>query len=179
MISDLWRNAKRRAFVSGLVTIGARFHIGMMTYISSVGGLTLGDDVYIGKFCSIQVNGRIGNGVLIANNVGIVGRRDHDMRAVGIPIRLAPWIGDQPALASDPKNSVDIGDDVWIGYGSVILSGLTIGRGAIIAAGAVVSNDVAPYDIASGNPARTVGRRFTDAQIVEHEAALTARKEAL
>lgn len=176
MIGEFWRFAKRRAFVGGRVIIGARFHIGMLSYISSAGGLTVGDDVYVGKFCSIQVNGRIGDGVLIANNVGIVGRRDHDMRSIGVSVRRAPWIGDTPLLAADPRNTIDVGDDVWIGYGAVVLSGIAIGRGAVIAAGAVVQNDVASYDIVAGNPARVVGRRFTDQQIVQHEAGLALRQ---
>lgn len=179
MIGRLWHGAKKRAFVSGPVTTGRRFHLGLLSYVSSVGGLNIGDDVYIGKFCSIQVNGRIGNGVLIANNVGVVGRRDHDMRALGVPIRGAPWIGDTPALANHPANAIDIGDDVWIGFGAVILSGITIHRGVIIAAGSVVSDNIAPYDIVAGNPARVVGRRFTDAQIIEHEAGIKLRKATL
>lgn len=172
MLSSVWRNLKRRLFVSGPVDIGARFHLGMLSYVSSPRELVIGDDVYIGKFCSIQCNGRIGNGVLIANNVGIVGRRDHDMRAIGLSVRCAPWVGDTPALACDPRNTVDIGPDVWLGFGSIVLSGVRIGRGAIIAAGAVVTSDVAPYDIVSGNPARPMARRFTDQQIAEHEAEL-------
>lgn len=172
MIGQVWKKAKRCAFVNGAVTVGARFHVGMLSYISSVGGLSIGDDVYVGKFCSIQVNGQIGDGVLIANNVGIVGRRDHDMRTMGVSIRQAPWIGDTPALAADPRNSVTICSDVWIGYGATVLSGIMVGRGAVISAGAVVIEDVPPYTIVSGNPARPVGRRFTDAQAAAHEAAL-------
>jgi len=172
MMGGIWREAKRRTFVSGRVIVGARFHIGLMSFVSSAGGLTIGDDVYVGKFCSLQVNGVIGSGVLIANNVGIVGRNDHDMRAIGVAVRLAPWIGDTPALASDPRNTIEIGDDVWIGYGAVVLSGITIGRGAIVAAGSVVIADVPPYDIVAGNPASTISRRFTETQIVEHEALL-------
>jgi acetyltransferase-like isoleucine patch superfamily enzyme len=172
VIGGLWRGAKTRAFVSGRVTTGQRFHLGIFSYVSSVAGLDIGDDVYIGKFCSIQVNGQIGNGVLIANNVGVVGRRDHDMRALGMPIRRAPWVGDTPALANHPVNAIDIGDDVWIGFGAVVLSGVKIGRGAIIAAGAIVTSDVEPYDIVSGNPAHHVGRRFSDEEIRQHEYKL-------
>lgn len=177
MIGRLWSSAKRRAFLSGRVTVGQRFHQGLFSYVSSVAGLVIGDDVYIGKFCSIQVNGRIGNGVLIANNVGVVGRRDHDIRALGVPIRRAPWIGNTPTLASHPINSIDIGDDVWIGFGAVVLSGIKIGRGAIVAAGAVVTKDVEPYDIVTGNPARHVGRRFSDEQIQRHEHQLQSWSE--
>lgn len=173
MISALWQGLKRRFFVSGPVVVGQRFHVGILSYVSSTGQLTIGDDVYIGKFCSVQCNGRIGCGVLIANNVGIVGRRDHDMRAVGRYIRHAPWVGDTPSLSADPRNSVDIGPDVWIGFGATVLSGVTIGRGAIVAAGSVVIDDIGPYHIVSGNPARPIGRRFSEEQIAQHEAALT------
>lgn len=172
MIGALWRGAKKRVFVSGQVTTGQRFHLGVFSYVSSVAGLDIGNDVYIGKFCSIQVNGRIGNGVLIANNVGVVGRCDHDMRALGVPIRCAPWIGNTSALAHHPANAIDIGDDVWIGFGAVVLSGLKIGRGAIIAAGAVVTRDVEPYDIVGGNPAHPMSRRFSDEKIQQHEREL-------
>lgn len=55
-----------------------------------------------------------------------------------------------------------VGNDVWIGSGALILSGVTIGDGAIVAARAVVARDVRPYSIVAGNPAREVRRRFTD-----------------
>jgi len=167
-----WQILKVNLFVSGKVSLGKRFHIGLFSYVSSAGGLAIGDDVYVGKYCSVQCSGRIGDGVLIANNVGIIGARDHDMRAIGTSIRHSPWIGSSPQLADDPKNSIDIGSDVWIGFGAVLLSGIRVGRGAIVAAGTVVTTDVAPYDIVAGNPAAPIGRRFSDAQIGEHEALL-------
>lgn len=58
------------------------------------------------------------------------------------------------------KGDVTIGSDVWLCSSSIILSGVTIGHGAIVAAGAVVSKDVAPYSIVAGNPARHVKWRF-------------------
>lgn len=176
MLGALWKILKRHLFVSGPVRVGEHFHLGIMSYVSASDQLIIGDDVYIGKFCSIQCNGSIGDGVLIANNVGVVGRRDHDMRAIGVSVRRAPWVGDTRALAHDPRNSVAIGPDVWLGFGATVVSGVSIGRGAIVAAGAVVINDVAPYDIVSGNPARPVGRRFTDDQIASHEAKLAVQK---
>lgn len=60
------------------------------------------------------------------------------------------------------KGNVEIGNDVWIGHGAVILSGIKIGNGAIIAAGAVVTKNVRPYAIVAGNPAREVKMRFND-----------------
>jgi maltose O-acetyltransferase len=70
-------------------------------------------------------------------------------------------------LGHDPQSSefvdrggdVIIGNHVWIGYRAIILPGITIGDGAVVGAGAVVSKDVKPYTIVAGNPARTIGDR--------------------
>lgn len=64
-----------------------------------------------------------------------------------------------------------IGDGAWLGMRSLILPGITIGEGAIVASGAVVTKDVAPYSIVAGNPARTIKFRFEE-QIVEQLLAL-------
>ena len=63
------------------------------------------------------------------------------------------------------KGDVSIGNDVWVGAEAVILSGVTVGDGAVIGARALVTKDVAPYAVVAGNPARQVRRRFTDAQV--------------
>ena len=64
--------------------------------------------------------------------------------------------------AWDNKGDIIIGNDVWIGYEAVILSGVTIGNGAIIGARAVVTRDVPPYTIAGGVPAKPIRKRFSD-----------------
>lgn len=58
------------------------------------------------------------------------------------------------------KGPIIVEDDVWFGYGALILSGVTIGRGAVIAAGSVVTQDVPPYAIVGGNPAKLIKYRF-------------------
>ena len=63
---------------------------------------------------------------------------------------------------ADKGGDVTIGDRVWIAYRAIILPGVTIGEGAVVAAGAVVSRDVAPYTIVAGNPAEPVGTRSRD-----------------
>jgi virginiamycin A acetyltransferase len=65
------------------------------------------------------------------------------------------------------KGAITIGSDVWIGTKSVILSGVTIGHGAIVAAGSIVTKDVPPYAIVGGNPARVIRYRFTP-EVIEH-----------
>jgi acetyltransferase-like isoleucine patch superfamily enzyme len=142
------------------VRLAPGVHVGILSLLWAPRDLYVGENTYIGKFCTIQVNGYIGRGVLIANNVGIVGRRDHDYQTAGVLVRDGRWIGTDAALADAPENRVEIGDDVWIGFGAVVLSGIVIGTGAIVAAGAVVIEDVAPFSIVGGVPARKIGMRF-------------------
>jgi len=130
--------------------------------------LVVEDDVYTGNHCTIQVNGRIGRYTMIANNVWIVGKLDHDFRDIGNPIRYAKWVGSRSDL-DEKEIQVIIGEDVWIGYGAIILSGVTIGRGAVIAAGCVVTKDIAPYAMVAGLPAKTMGQRFSPEEIAVHE----------
>ena len=81
-----------------------------------------------------------------------------------------PFTDLEPSLAHIPghpvtRGDVVIGNDVWIGFEAMILSGVTIGDGAVIMARAVVTRDVAPYAIVGGVPARELGKRFDDATI--------------
>ena len=73
--------------------------------------------------------------------------------------------------SNDNKDKVTpmtrIGNDVWIGVNAIILQGITIGDGAIIGAGAVVTKDVKPYEIVGGNPARHIRFRFLDEEILK------------
>jgi len=153
------------------VQIGSGVHLGPGTIISSVSKLTIGDGTYIGKGCTIQVSGSIGRGCLIGNRVGIVGRLDHDFRICGVPMSFTPWVGDLNSHLAG-TDVVQVGEDVWIGYGAVILSGITIGRGSIIAAGAVVTKDVPAYRIVGGVPAESLGQRFTPAEVEAHERGM-------
>lgn len=166
------QRALRTYAVRSNVTLGEGVHLGMGTIVDSPFGLTIGDDTYIGKGCTIECSGSIGSGVMIANAVGLVGRNDHHVGAVGRSVRRAPWIADDDFPDHLRGERLHVGDDVWIGYGAVVLSGVTIGRGAVVAAGSVVTSDVASYDVVAGVPARPHGRRFTDDEIVEHELAL-------
>jgi acetyltransferase-like isoleucine patch superfamily enzyme len=171
LLRPLWQPLFRRYTIRGNVTIGRRFHLGIGSEVAAPQRLAIGNDVYIGKLCTIECDSEIGDDVMIANAVGIVGRYDHDFRAVGISVRRAPWVwdnhGNQPGAGRN--TSVTIGSDVWIGYGAIILSGVTVSRGAIIAAGAVVTRDVRPYVVVGGNPAREIRVRFTPDAIARHE----------
>jgi acetyltransferase-like isoleucine patch superfamily enzyme len=152
-------------------------HIGRGTRLWAPARISIGNSVYIGKDVHIECNAEIGSHVLIANRVALVGRHDHDFRTVGIPVRFSPWIGSQKTVSPYASEKVVIEDDVWLGFGAIVLSGVKIGCGAIVAAGSVVTKDVEPYAIVAGNPARPVGKRFPDAQTIEqHELRIRTGK---
>lgn len=174
LMRPLWLRLFKLYAIRGNVECHHDLHLGIGSKIFAPHRLTIGRDVYIGKLCTIECDGRIGDEVMIANSVGIVGRHDHDYTVVGKSIRRAPWIGNADYVNGERNNEITIGSDVWIGYGAVVLSGITVGRGAVVAAGAVVTRDVAPYAIVAGNPARQVASRFSAENISRHEALLEA-----
>jgi acetyltransferase-like isoleucine patch superfamily enzyme len=153
---------------------GHGLHIGRNATLWAPDRITIGNNVYIGKDVNIECNCEIGDHVLIANRVAIVGRRDHDFRRVGVPVRFAPWIGSRKVPSPWRSELTVVEQDVWIGYGTIVLSGVRIGRGAIVAAGATVTRDVPPYAVVAGSPARTIGQRFSSSEeIAAHEAAIS------
>jgi len=171
----LFQSFNRRYAVRRNVRLGPRVHIGIGTILEAPHELTVESDVYFGKYCTIECDGWIGRGTIVANQVGLIGRNDHDSRAIGLTMREAPWVGLPGYSGPGADERLVIEGDNWIGYGAIVLSGVTVGRGAIVAAGAVVTRDVPRYAIVAGVPARKVGRRFTDEEIARHEAALGAR----
>ena len=88
------------------VTVGRRFHVGPFSRIWAPNSLVFGDDCYVGKYCTIEVDGNIGKGVLIANSVGLVGRADHDITQVGSLISRSRW--GNPKCSSSRKPQLQI-----------------------------------------------------------------------
>jgi len=128
--------------------------------------ISLGHCVQFGPGCVVNCDAVIGNKVLIGKNVAFVGRDDHRFDIVGKAIWDSPR-GD--------SHTVVVQDDVWIGHGTIVLSGVVIGAGSVIAAGSVVTRDVPAYSVVGGNPAGVIKMRFNPEQIVEHERALGIR----
>ncbi len=119
-----------------------------------------GDSLYIGKFCSIA------SGVQF-----IMGSANHRISSISTyPFNVfgGAWAENTPPhLSQLPfKGDTVIGNDVWIGRDSVIMPGVKIGDGAIIAAYSVVVKDIEPYTVAGGNPARPIKKRF-DEELIE------------
>jgi len=158
---------------ASFLVYGSNLHIGKGVRLWAPKRLFIGDHVYIGKQVHIEANCSIGNYCLIANRVAIVGRHDHDFFAEGFPVRYSPWAGsDRFSTRSNDEEAV-IEDDVWLGYGVILLTGVRVGRGTIVAAGSVVTRDIPPYSITAGVPAKVIGRRFDDQDMIDrHEAAI-------
>ncbi len=101
---------------------------------------------------------RIGSFVSIAGEVKFMLGGNHPHQGFSTFPFLVKYFG--VPLESSTKGPIVVGDDVWIGYDTLVLSGVTIGQGAVIAAGSVVTRDVAPYTIVGGNPARYIKHRY-------------------
>lgn len=154
-------------------SVGDGLHIGRGCRFWAARGITIGRQCYIGKEVVIETNASIGDYALIASRVAFVGRHDHGTERLGVPIRFGPWVGALDAPDDVKSEGVVIEDDVWIGFGAVVLSGVRISRGAIVAAGAVVVRDVEPYAIVAGSPARVVSHRYANLQLrARHERML-------
>ena len=108
----------------------------------------------IGKFCAISANVRI----------IVDGNHRPDWISTFPFGDLFQWAARNPGHPAGRGDMV-IGNDVWIGLDVVILPGVQIGDGAVIAAGSVVTKNVGDYEIVGGNPARHIKNRFTDQQI--------------
>jgi acetyltransferase-like isoleucine patch superfamily enzyme len=125
-----------------------------------------GGDIEIGDWCFIgpgsriwsAASVRIGNRVLISHDVNV---HDNDSHPLGAAERHAQFVEivqrGHPREAGNIRSApVVIGDDAWIGFNATVLKGVSIGTGAIVAAGSVVTRDVPPWTVVAGNPATVV-----------------------
>ena len=151
------------SFSTSLLTVAdPRIHVGDYTYADGRPYLIVYnplDRIWIGKFCSF------------AYEVTIFGGGEHRKDWVTTyPMRIA--FGDPQAKQDGhpcSKGPVVIDNDVYIGYRAIIISGVSIGNGAVIGAGSVVTSSIPSYAIAAGNPAEVIKFRFPEKQIQELE----------
>ena len=156
--------------------IGKNFHVGRGVFLWAKHNISIGDNFYIGKYSIIECDAKIGNNVIFANHVSLIGRYDHNYQQIGVPIRLASQIRDADYNWKGLDQNIIIEDDVWIGLGSIILSGVKVGAGSIIGAGSVVTKNVEPYSIYGGNPAKKIRNRFeTDEDLKVHKSIVNVK----
>lgn len=151
------------------IVLGDHVTVGRMAMIRPSGyyrraigeGLSVGDHSNIGPCCYIGCSGhvRIGSHVLMGAQVSMHAE-NHNTRRTDVPI-------DAQGVT---RRDIVIEDDCWLGGGATILAGVRVGRGAVVAAGAVVTRDVPPYAIVAGVPARVVRMRGETANVARDEA---------
>jgi acetyltransferase-like isoleucine patch superfamily enzyme len=146
--------------VNHCIRIGGHSHIaGELLVFAHGGEILMGDWCYVGEGARIWSASKIsiGDRVLISHNVNIFDSLTHPIKASARHDQFrAIMQSGHPHNIDLGEQSVDIGSDVWIGAGAIVLRGVTLGEGAVIGAGAVVTADVPSYCIAAGNPATVV-----------------------
>lgn len=122
-------------------------------YFGDGHGVEIGDFSGIGERCVVPNDIKIGSYVMMAPEVHIV-KDNHSFSRTDTPMCFQGSDTEHPSPV--------ISDDVWLGLRAILTPGLTVGRGAIVGAGAVVTRDVPPYAIVAGNPARIIRYRNDD-----------------
>jgi acetyltransferase-like isoleucine patch superfamily enzyme len=122
------------------------------------GEVRIDEQTYVGHRCLFYGHGgiHIGRDVLLANDVQLI-CGNHTFARRDLPIRAQPT----------EERPIVIEDDVWLGASAIVLGGVTVGQGSVVAAGAVVTHSLPPYSIARGVPAQIVGTRGEDADELE------------
>lgn len=128
---------------------GYTFNINRGAYFGNGANLSIGVNSSIGRNCQLANDVTIGEDVMMAPEV-IIFSVGHETSDIELPMRLQ---------GNSLAKPVTVGNDVWIGQRAIILPGIKIGNGAIIAAGSVVTKDVPDYAVVGGNPARVIKSR--------------------
>ena len=119
--------------------------------------ISVGDRCFLGKgVISVAEGLEIGNDVLISWGVTITDHNSHSVRFSERQRDVEEWLACNKKWTGVKVGKVVIRDKAWIGLNAIILKGVTIGEGAVVGAGSVVSKDVPPFTIVAGNPARVV-----------------------
>ncbi|WP_327052781.1 CatB-related O-acetyltransferase [Halomicrococcus gelatinilyticus] len=140
------------------------------------GDITLSDQTSVGVDCTLRGDVTIGRGTKLVAENRVVGdvtvgdfcafaarssiqQRDHGVNQPSLQGQFYS-LQDFPALEGADNEPVDIGSDVWLGLDATVLSGVSIGHGAVVGASSLVTDDVQPFEIVGGNPADHIGWRF-------------------
>src|SRR5450830_137519 len=154
-VANIWRNLnphnETKLHLSGIANLD-KVKVGRRTY----------GKLLLHGFGHQEESLTIGSFVSIAENVNFLMGGNHPYSGFSTFPFKAKYFS---TLEATTKGGIVVGDDVWIGYNSTILSAVTIGQGAVIAAGSMVTRDVAPYSIVGGNPAKLIKYRF-DKEII-------------
>lgn len=143
------RWARRLAVKNLLAECGSQVNVERGASFGMARSIRLGDRSGIGVNARLHGSVTIGNDVMMGPEVVILSR-NHEIGSVDVPMIQQGFAEERPVV---------VGNDVWIGTRAIILPGVEIGEGAVVAAGAVVTKDVPPRTIVAGNPAVAIRQR--------------------
>lgn len=150
---------------SGHLQIGSESRVETRITMEREGAsLTVGDRSFIGGgeiSCASRIE--IGDDVMIAWGTTIFDHASHSLRFSERANDVTGWLRGVKDWSVVEMAPVHIGNKAWIGFGSILLPGVTVGEGAVVGAGSVVTRDVPPWTVAAGNPARVIR------ELQEHE----------
>lgn len=143
------------------ICIGSNTHIRGEVLVFGYGGnISIGERCFIGENTKVwsSANIVIGNDVLISHNVNIIDTNSHEINHIDRAEGYWHLINYGQPIKSDNilSSPITIGNYAWINFGCIILKGVTIGEGAIVAAGSVVTKDVPPFTLVAGVPAKVI-----------------------
>ena len=145
---EKWRKLRNFLVRNYIEFAGKNINIGRYSKIHK--STKIGNNSGIGYGCEINNGVTIGESVMMGPNV-LIYAQNHCTERTDIPMREQGMAKIRPVI---------IEDDVWIGARVIILPGVTIGKGSVIGAGAVISKSIPPYSVAVGNPARIAKNRL-------------------
>lgn len=148
---EIMKRLRGWCYTGLLYRVGRNLRVAEGVTIGNPSLLSVGDNCYLGtgaQFYAWNASITVGDNVLIAAGAQLITRK-HGFADINVPMA-------QQGYNNTP---IVIEDDVWIGFQAIILPGVTIGRGSIVGAGAVVTKDVAPYSVVGGVPARLIRMR--------------------
>jgi acetyltransferase-like isoleucine patch superfamily enzyme len=139
---------------TGFIEVGEKVWLARHTELQSSTRVRIGAGTTVQRNCSINGSVTLGRDCIVAPNV-FISSGTH-------PFRAEPHLAmrEQEQLGAMPERPVRIQDDCWLGVNAVVCPGVTIGKGSVIGANAVVTKDVPPYSVAAGVPATVVGQRL-------------------
>lgn len=160
------------------ISLGANTVVnGELLVFAHGGQISIGDWCYVGEGSRIWSGAsvEIGSRVLISHNVNVIDNQTHplDSKARHAHFRHIYEHGHPRHIDLDDR-PIRVEDDAWIAAGAIVLKGVTIGRGAVIAAGSVVTRDVPAQVIVAGNPARIIRRLECGAEALAADAFVHA-----
>lgn len=161
-VDDVQLDVHRSARISSGCLLRGHVSLGSQARLSR--GCVLNGDVTVGRGTNLEPNCELVGEVTVGNYCAIARhttfqQTNHEMRKPAMQIRLYDEVLDSRLEPTD-KGPIEVGNDVWLGTRSAVLSGVTIGDGAVVGAGSIVTDDVEPYSIVAGVPAERVKWRF-------------------